>query len=49
MARVQPVDSTSVCALRLQEAGVIKRTPQTLLAQGPDWRLPNELKKELKD
>jgi hypothetical protein len=43
------VDSTSVCALHLQEAGVIKGTPQKLLAQGPDWHLLNELKRELKD
>jgi hypothetical protein len=43
------VDSTSICALRLQEAGVIKSTPQKHLAQGLDWRLLNELKKELKD
>jgi hypothetical protein len=28
---------------------VIKSTPQKDLAQGPDWRFLNELKKELKD
>jgi hypothetical protein len=35
-------------ALRLREAGMIKSTPQRLIAQGTDWRFLNELKKELK-
>ena len=35
-------------ALRLREAGMIKSTPQRLIAQGTDWRFFNELKKELK-
>jgi ABC-type uncharacterized transport system substrate-binding protein len=35
-------------ALRLHEAGMIKSTPQKILAQGTDWRFFNELKKELK-
>ena len=35
-------------ALRLLEAGMIKSTPQKILAQGTDWRFLNELKKELK-
>jgi len=35
-------------ALRLREAGLIKATPQKILADGTDWRLLNELKKELK-
>jgi NitT/TauT family transport system substrate-binding protein len=35
-------------ALRLQEAGLIKATPQKLIAQGTDWRFVNELKQELK-
>jgi len=34
-------------ALRLHEVGMIKSTPQ-VIAQGTDWRFPNELKKELK-
>jgi NitT/TauT family transport system substrate-binding protein len=34
--------------LRLREAGVIKATPQKILADGTDWRSLNELKKELK-
>ena len=35
-------------ALRLREAGLIKATPQKILADGTDWRFLNELKKELK-
>jgi NitT/TauT family transport system substrate-binding protein len=35
-------------ALRLREAGMIKSTPQRLIAEGTDWRFLNELKKELK-
>jgi NitT/TauT family transport system substrate-binding protein len=35
-------------ALRLYEAGLIKSTPQKILAQGIEWRFFNELKKELK-
>jgi NitT/TauT family transport system substrate-binding protein len=34
-------------ALRLQEAGMIKSSPQQLIAQGTDWRFLNELKREL--
>jgi NitT/TauT family transport system substrate-binding protein len=43
-----PEDSLRFYALRLREAGMIKSTPQRLIAQGTDWRLLNELKKELK-
>jgi NitT/TauT family transport system substrate-binding protein len=35
-------------ALRLHEVGMIKSSPNTLLADGADWRFPNELKRELK-
>jgi NitT/TauT family transport system substrate-binding protein len=35
-------------ALRLREAGMIKSSPQKIIAQGTDWRFLNELKKELK-
>jgi NitT/TauT family transport system substrate-binding protein len=41
-------DTIRFYALRLQEAGMIKATPQKLIAQGTDWRFLNELKKELK-
>ena len=35
-------------ALRLHEAGMIRSTPQKIIAQGTDWRFLNELKQELK-
>ena len=43
-----PEDTVRFYALRLHEAGMIKSTPQKLIAQGTDWRFLNELKKELK-
>jgi NitT/TauT family transport system substrate-binding protein len=43
-----PEDAVRFYALRLQEAGMIKSSPQKILAQGTDWRFFNELKKELK-
>jgi NitT/TauT family transport system substrate-binding protein len=43
-----PEDAVRFYALRLHEAGLIKSTPQQLIAQGTDWRFFNELKKELK-
>ena len=41
-------DTIRFYALRLNEAGMIKSSPQKILAQGTDWRFLNELKKELK-
>jgi NitT/TauT family transport system substrate-binding protein len=41
-------DTIRFYGLRLQEAGMIKSTPQKIIAQGTDWRFLNELKKELK-
>ena len=35
-------------ALRLHEAGMIKSSPQKIIAQGTDWRFLYELRKELK-
>ncbi len=43
-----PEDTLRFYALRLQEAGFIKSSPQKIIAQGTDWRFLNELKKELK-
>jgi len=43
-----PADTVRFYALRLHEKGVIKSSPQKLLAQGTDWRVLEELKKELK-
>jgi NitT/TauT family transport system substrate-binding protein len=41
-------DSLRFYALRLHEAGMIKSSPQKIIATGTDWRSLNELKKELK-
>jgi NitT/TauT family transport system substrate-binding protein len=35
-------------ALRMKETGMIKSSPQTIIAGGTDWRFLNELKRELK-
>ena len=43
-----PEDSLRFFALRLHEVGMIKSTPQKLIAQGTDWRFLNALKQELK-
>ena len=43
-----PADAVRFYALRLREVGLTNWSPQKLLAQGTDWRLLNELKKELK-
>jgi NitT/TauT family transport system substrate-binding protein len=43
-----PEDTLRFYALRLREVGMIKSTPDKLIAQGSDWRFLNELKKELK-
>ena len=41
-------DTVRFYALRLREAGLIKSSPQKIIAQGTDWRFLNELKKELR-
>jgi NitT/TauT family transport system substrate-binding protein len=43
-----PEDAVRFYALRLHEAGMIKSSPQKLIAQGTDWRFLTELKKEMK-
>ena len=35
-------------ALLLREAGIIKLTPQKIIAESTDWRFLDELKRELK-
>ena len=45
---LNPEDTIRFYALRLHEAGLIKSTPQKILAQGTDWRFFKELKRELK-
>jgi NitT/TauT family transport system substrate-binding protein len=44
----EPEDTVRFYALRLQEAGMIKSTPQKIIGQGTDWRFLTELKRELK-
>jgi NitT/TauT family transport system substrate-binding protein len=41
-------DTVRFYALRLHEAGMIKSSPQKIIADGTDWRFFNELKRELK-
>ena len=41
-------DSLRFYALRMQETGFIKSSPNQIIAQGTDWRFLNELKRELK-
>ena len=41
-------DSLLFYALRMRETGMIKSSPQTIIANGADWRFLDELKRELK-
>ena len=41
-------DAVRFWALRMREAGFIKSTPQKIIAENTDWRLLDELKRELK-
>jgi NitT/TauT family transport system substrate-binding protein len=43
-----PEDSLRFYALRMHEAGLIKSSPNKLIAEHTDWRFLNELKRELK-
>jgi NitT/TauT family transport system substrate-binding protein len=43
-----PEDTVRFYALRLHEAGIVKSSPQRIIAQGTDWRFFDQLKKELK-
>jgi NitT/TauT family transport system substrate-binding protein len=43
-----PEDTIRFHSLRLHEVGMIKSTPQKIIAQGTDWRFLNELRRELK-
>jgi NitT/TauT family transport system substrate-binding protein len=43
-----PEDTIRFYTLRLREAGMIKSTPNRILAEGADWRFFNELKREMK-
>jgi NitT/TauT family transport system substrate-binding protein len=41
-------DTVRFFSLRLHEIGMIKSSPQKIIADGTDWRFLNELKRELK-
>jgi NitT/TauT family transport system substrate-binding protein len=43
-----PEDTVRFYALRLHEAGMVRSSPQRIIAQGTDWRFLNELTKEMK-
>jgi NitT/TauT family transport system substrate-binding protein len=43
-----PEDTVRYYALRLHDLGFVKSTPQKIISEGTDWRLLNELKRELK-
>ena len=43
-----PEDTLRFHSLRLREGGMLKSTPQQLIARGTDWRFLNEVKLELK-
>jgi NitT/TauT family transport system substrate-binding protein len=43
-----PEDSMRFYALRMHEVGFISASPNTIIAEGTDWRFLNELKRELK-
>jgi NitT/TauT family transport system substrate-binding protein len=43
-----PEDTIRFYALRLQELGFIKSTPEQIIANGTNWTLLNEIKRELK-
>jgi hypothetical protein len=45
---IHPEDTLRFYALRMQELGMIKSSPQKVIAEGTDWRFLNELKRELK-
>ena len=47
-ASYDPEDTMRFYALRLHEVGMIKSSPNALIAEGTDWRFLNELKRELK-
>ena len=43
-----PEDTIRFYALRLHEAGMVKSSPQKIIADGTNWRFLNEVKRELK-
>lgn len=43
-----PEDTVRFYALRLREAGMVKTSPQQLIAHGTDWRILEQLRRELR-
>ena len=43
-----PEDTLRFYALRMHEVGMIKSSPNKIIADGTDWRFLDELKRELK-
>ena len=43
-----PEDTIRFFSLRLREAGMIKSSPNKIIAEAADWRFLNELRRELK-
>jgi NitT/TauT family transport system substrate-binding protein len=43
-----PEDTMRFFSLRLREVGMIKSSPNKIIADAADWRFLNELKRELK-
>ena len=43
-----PKETVRFYALRLREAEMVKGSPQKLIAQGTDWRILEQLKREMK-
>jgi NitT/TauT family transport system substrate-binding protein len=43
-----PEDTIRFYSLRLHEVGIVKSSPQKIIAEGTDWRFWNEVKRELK-
>ena len=43
-----PEDTIRFFSLRLHEAGIVKSSPNEIIADGTDWRFVNEIKRELK-
>ena len=46
--RIRFVNTAAEQVFRLREAGMIKSTPNKIIADATDWRFLNELKRELK-
>jgi NitT/TauT family transport system substrate-binding protein len=45
---LDPEDTVRFFSLRLHEAGMLKSSPQEIIAKGTDWRFLDDIKRELK-